>query len=337
MARKAQTKGFDLKSFVSDNLLWILIIGMVAVGSVSSKTFLTLANMKNFFYSMTVFGFIALGQSMVMLVSELNLAQGALIAFAPTMGTFIAQKILETQGINILVGGNYITGGLWIGAIATILVGLVVGLLMGVIIVKLNVSSLVTTLGVSYALGGLAYLFFNGYSLYMNNLPGYEWLGNTYVLNLPISFVFLILVSILLMLAMKFTRFGRNIYATGGNERAAIYSGINTKKWKIIAFMISGTLAAFAGLIYSSRTLSIGPTQGTGYQMYALAIATVGGVSMEGGRGTLFGTLQATLIVALVFNVMSLMGLFAWWQTMFIGAIILVSAIQQAYSRNSLV
>jgi ribose/xylose/arabinose/galactoside ABC-type transport system permease subunit len=130
---------------------------------------------------------------------------------------------------------------------------------------------------------------------------------------------------------------GRCIYATGGNERAAIYSGINTKKWKIVAFAISGTLASISGLIFSSRVESIDPVQGMGYQMFALAIAVVGGVSMEGGRGTLVGTLLATAIVALVFNVMSLFNLYAWYQTMFIGAIIVSAAIQQAYNRKSLV
>lgn len=327
----------SVKQLMGDHLLWLIIAVMLIVGAVSSPTFLTLMNMKNLLYSMTIYGVIALGQSMVMLVSELNLAQGSLIAFAPTCGCFIAVKLMQARGINILVGGTYVTGALWMCIVFTLLVGLAVGLLMGVIIVKLNVSSLVTTLGTSYALGGLVYLFFSGYTLYMLRLPGYEWIGSPTVGSLPVSFLLLALVAAVLILLMRYTRFGRRIYATGGNERAAAYSGINTKLWKVIAFGLSGLLAAIAGLIFSSHLQSINPVQGAGYQMYALAIATVGGVSMEGGRGTLMGTLQATLIVALVFNVMSLMGLYAWWQTMFIGAIILVAAIQQAFNRNSLV
>jgi len=327
----------QVKQVLGDNMLLIIIILLVAMGALFTDSFLTLYNIKNLLYSMTVYGFLALGQSMVMLVSELNLTQGSLLSFAPTFAMFLTSKILGLTGRNILVGGNYITGGLVLYMVLAILVGMLVGFLMGIIIVKFNVSSLVVTLGMMYTLGGGVFFLFNGYSLYLNRLESAKWLGTAELFSIPVSFVLFALVSGILIWAMKYTKLGRRIYATGGNERAATYAGINTKKWKVIAFAISGTLASIAGLIYSSRVESVDPVQGTGYQMFALAIAVVGGVSMEGGRGTLVGTLMATAIVALIFNVMSLFNLFSWYQTMFIGAIILIAAIQQAYNRKSLV
>ena len=318
-------------------MLIILIILICVCGALFTKSFLTVVNLKNFLYSMTVFGFLALGQSMVMLVSELNLTQGSLLSFAPTFAMFLTYKVMQLTGKNILVGGNYITGGLALYIIFTILIGLLVGFLMGFVIVRFNVSSLVVTLGMMYTLGGLVFFMFNGYSLYFNRLKGANWLGTAEFFGIPVSMMLLAIVACILIYLMKNTKMGRRIYATGGNERAAIYAGINTKKWKIIAFTISGLLASIASLVYSSRVESIDPLQGQGYQIMALGIVVVGGVSMEGGRGTLVGTLMATVLVALVFNVMQLLSLYSWYQAMFIGTIILIAAIQQAYNRKSLV
>jgi len=325
------------RQFILHHTLLIIVVLLFLSGCFLTDVFFTVRNLKNFLYSMTVFGFLSLGQSLVMLVSELNLTQGSLIAFAPTFSMFLTHRIMLRFGNNILVGGNQIVDGLLIYIVLTLLTGAVVGYLMGVVIVRFKVSSLVVTLGMMYALGGLVYLFFSGYSLFLTRMPGANWLGTTEWIGIPVSFIFLAVTSALLMWLMKYTKLGRRIYATGGNERAAIYAGVNTKRWKIVAFTLSGFLASIAGLIFSSRVESIDPVQGTGLQLLALAIATVGGVSMEGGRGTLFGTLMATVIVALIFNVMSLLGLFAWYQNMFIGAIIILAAVQQAYNRRSLV
>ncbi|MDR1048270.1 MAG: ABC transporter permease [Synergistaceae bacterium] len=326
-----------LKQTLGDQMLVLIIVLLCVLGAVFTDSFLTPYNIKILLYSMTVYGFLSLGQSMVMLVSELNLTQGSLICFAPTFGMFLTQKIMKLLGRNILVGGNYIVDGLVLYMILTLLTGMAIGFLMGCVIVRFNVSSLVVTLGMMYTLGGLVFFQFSGYSLYFNRLEGANWLGTAEFLEIPVSVLLLAFVSGALILLMKYTKMGRYIYATGGNERAAIYAGVSTKKWKIIAFTISGTLASISGLIFSSRVESIDPVQGVGYQMFALAIAVVGGVSMEGGRGTLVGTLLATTIVALVFNVMSLFKLYSWYQTMFIGAIIVIAAIQQAANRKSLV
>lgn len=326
-----------VKQLLNDNALVLIILLLFVAGSIFSETFLTWSNMTNLLYGMTIYGFLALGQSLVMLVSELNLTLGGLVCFAPTFGMFLATKFLSMCGVSTIIGGQYVVAGLLPAVLFTLLTGALIGLALGIIIVKFKVSSMVTTLGMMYALSGVVFFLFNGYALYLNRLKGANWLGTYQILGIPISFILLLAISFFMIFIMKYTKFGRRIYATGGNPRAATYAGININKWKIIAFTISGFFASIAGLIYSSRLESIEPTQGTGYQMFALAIAVVGGVSMEGGRGTLIGTLLATAIVSLVFNVMSLLGLYAWYQTMFIGAIILYAAIQQAYNRKSLV
>jgi erythritol transport system permease protein len=323
--------------FLSDNALIIIIVLLFGLGTVASDKFITVSNMQNLLYGMTVYGFLALGQSLVMLVSELNLTLGALVCFAPTMGMWITQQVFLAKGVKILQGGQYIVDGLGLYVVFTLLTGALVGLFIGLIITKFNVSSMVATLGLMYVIGGCVFFLFRGYALYLNNLQGSNWLGTAKIFYIPVSFILLILVGIMFILIIKHTKFGPYLYATGGNEKAAIYAGINTKRWKVVVFSISGLLASIAALIYSSRLESIEPTQGTGYQMFALAISVVGGVSMEGGRGTLTGTLLASAIVALVFNVMSMIGLYSWYQTMFIGAIILFAAVQQAYNRKSLV
>ncbi|HUK99841.1 MAG TPA: ABC transporter permease [Nitrospirota bacterium] len=321
----------------NDHLLILIILSLVTIGTMLSPTFLRVSNLQNLLFSITVLGFLALGESLVMLVAEIDLTLGAIIAFAPTAGVWLARKILLFRGSDIVQGGQYVTGGLGLSVLFTILVGVLISLLMGFIITRFNIIALIATLGGMYALGGCVFLFFNGYSLYFNNLPGTNWLGTAKMAGVPISFILFLSVGLIIMFFMKYTKFGRRIYATGGNEKAAIYAGINIKKWKIIAFAINGFLASIAALIYTSRLESIEMTQGSGYEMYAIAIALIAGISMEGGRGTVGDVILASIIIGLSFNVMTLLGLFSWWQTMTIGSIILFAAAQLALSRKSLV
>jgi ribose/xylose/arabinose/galactoside ABC-type transport system permease subunit len=142
---------------------------------------------------------------------------------------------------------------------------------------------------------------------------------------MPVGFLFFLGIGILGILIVKFTKVGPRIYSTGGNEKAAIYSGINPNIWKIIAFTISGFCAGLAALIYCSRLESVEVTQATGYEFIAIAIVVIGGTTLEGGRGSVLGSILASIILGLVINIITLIGLVVWYQTIIIGIIIITA------------
>ena len=146
-------------------------------------------------------------------------------------------------------------------------------------------------------------------------------------MNLKKQFVFLLILALLL----KYTKFGMRIYAVGGSEKAAQYAGINTGIWKIVAFAISGLCAAVAAVIYCSRNMAAGALQGAGYEMTAIAIAVIGGVTLEGGKGKMHDTMLAAVVLSIILNILSLVGLKSWYQTLTCGVIIIAAALLHNY------
>lgn len=307
------------------SMLWIFI-GVIILGLLISPTFPKPNNISNILMDASIYGLLALGQTLVMLVKEIDLSVGASMAFSPTCAIFIVSRFMP-----IMEGGNYVMGGVPFIVLLTFVIALAIGLLNSVIIVKFNVPALITTLGVSYALQGLTYMFFNGYSLYLTRLEGFNALGTTSFGFFPLAFILFVAATIVLWILMSFTAFGNRIYSVGGNIKAARYSGINTSKWKTIAFMLSGFFVAVAALVYCSRMESIETVQGSGYELTTIAIAVIGGTTLEGGRGKITNTFFASILLSMILNLMSLCGLTSWYQTLVTGAIIIGAAIQHVY------
>lgn len=320
---------------IKDNILLIILLLVLVLGTILSPVFLGISNIQNIFINITIFGLLALGQSLVMLVKEIDLSVGALMAFGPIAAIAITKKILASSGTEIIIGGNYVVDGLALIILFVLLISTLIGLINGLIRVKAQVPSLIVTLGMLYVLSGLSYILSGGYSLYLTNLEGASWLGNSSIANVPVNFILFLVIGSLVILILKHTKFGRRIYSTGGNEKAAIYSGINTNFWKVTAFALSGLFAGISALVYSSRLQSVETIQGTGYELISIAIAVIGGITLEGGRGKLFGTIIASAILCIMLNILSLTGLVAWYKTIIIGLIIIGAASQHAFSRKS--
>jgi ribose/xylose/arabinose/galactoside ABC-type transport system permease subunit len=322
-------------SFIKKNTLVVILICIFIVGCMASPVFFRGNNIQNILINVSIYGVLAIGQTMVMLVKEIDLSIGAIMAFAPMTSVFITRAIMLSMGTEIIKGGNYVTSGMLLLIVLTIIISVLIGLLNGFIRVKAKVPSLITTLGMMYALGGLAYVFSGGYSLYLTRLEGINWLGTHKFLSIPVSFLIFLAIGIVTIIIIRYTKVGRRIYATGGNEKAALYSGVNTNLWKIIAFGFSGFCAGISALIYSSRLESIEPVQGNGYELIAIAVAVIGGTTLQGGRGTISGTLIASAILSIVLNIMSLIGLVAWYQTIILGCIIIGAAFQHSRAQQS--
>lgn len=311
---------------LKQNVLILVLLLLVAVGTLASSSFLKLYNWQNILINTSTIGVLALGQTLVMLVRQVDLSLGSLMAFSPIAAISITESILALSGMDVIQGGNYVVHGMGLIIILTIIVSTLVGLVNGLITIKARVPSLIVTLGMLYALRGTAYILSGGHPLYLTRLTNFKWLGTTQVLGaVPVSFLVFLTIGLLAVLVLKYTKVGPRIYATGNNERAAIYSGVNIGFWKISAFIFSGFCAAVATLIYSSRLESVEAAQAAGYELSSIAIVVIGGTTLEGGRGTVFGTILAAMILGIVINIISLIGLVVWYQTIIIGFIIIAA------------
>jgi ribose/xylose/arabinose/galactoside ABC-type transport system permease subunit len=309
----------------------VLVFGLLAVlvlGTILSPTFLTLSNMQNVMLNAAILGMVALGQTLVMLLREIDLSIGSLMAFAPIAAIELADILFSAAGGTPLVqGGNYVIQGMGLIIVLTIVISSLVGLLSGLITVKGIVPSLIVTLGMLYALRGAAYLLSDGHPLYFTDLEGFMWLGTAKAFDaIPVSFLIFLAVGGLAIVVLRYTRVGPAIYSTGGNEKGAVYSGIKTGRWRVVAFVFAGFCTGVAALLFCSRLGSVEAAQASGYELSAIAIAVIGGTTLAGGRGTMLGTILASLILAVVINIITLEGIVVWWQTITIGTIIIAAA-----------
>lgn len=315
-------------------VLTVTLVGVFVLGTVLSPAFLELSNLQNIMLNVSILGTLALGQTLVMLLREVDLSIGALIAFAPVAAIQLAELILEAGGTTMIQGTNYVVTGTFLIVVLTVAVSVAAGLLNGVLTVKGLVPSLIVTLGMLYALRGAAYVLSGGHPLYLTDLTEFMELGTTEVAGVfPVSFVIFVAIGALVALVLKFTKVGPAIYATGGNEKGAIYSGVKTGRWKVAAFVFCGFCAGVAALFYSARLGSVEPAQAFGYELSAIAIAVIGGTTLEGGRGTAVGTMLGAVVLAVVINIATLEGVVVWYQTVITGAIIIAAAF--AYLRPS--
>ena len=329
---KKQSLFFNI---LKKNILILILIVLVLLGLAISNKFTRLYNIQNILMNISIIGVLAIGQTLVMLVKEIDLSQGSLMAFSPIAAISLSQLILSRYGITILQGGNYVTSGLVLIIVFTLVVGALTGLLSGIINVKGHVPSLIVTLGMLYALRGIAYILSGGHPLYFTRLAGFKLLGTAKIASIPFSFVVYLIIGILGILVLRYTKIGTRIYATGGNEKAAIYSGVKTDLWKICAFTVSGLCASVGALIYSSRLESVEAAQAAGYELQAVAIVIIGGTTLEGGKGTILGTILAGLIIGIVINLITMVGLVVWYQTIILGILVITATFAYIYKSSA--
>ena len=231
----------------------------------------------------------------------------------------------------------------WAVVVITCALGAVVGAVNGILIAYLRVPAFVASLGVLYVARGVALLMTNG--LTYNNLggrpelgnTGFDWLGFNRLAGIPIGVIVLAALAIICGIVLSRTAFGRWLYASGGNERAADLSGVPVKRVKIIVYVLSGVCAAIAGLVLSSQLTSAGPTAGTTYELTAIAAVVIGGAALTGGRGTVRGTMLGAFVIGFLSDGLVIIGVSAYWQTVFTGAVIVLAVLMNSiqYGRRT--
>lgn len=269
------------------------------------------------------FGMIALPLTLVVIAAEIDLSFGSIMAWGMT-----AYAVVFTA-----------TGNYWFGFIACLLAGLFAGLVNGIIVVKLGIPSLVATIGTQFFWAGLVILVTNAKGMGMTNLQDsilYTVLVGKLGDVIPMQFVWMIFVGVAFWFLLNRTRFGAHVYLTGDNVESARLMGVDVDRVKITVFALVGLVAAFAGFVQSVALFFFWPTIGGGYLLNTLASVFLGGTSVFGGAGTIFGTFVASFIIYAINPGIVAVGLTQYYTQIIYGLIIVVSVSLQSVLRRRL-
>jgi ribose transport system permease protein len=307
----------SLAKFQSLIALFILCL---AIALLSDK-FLTVDNLWNVMRQISVNTCIAVGMTLVVLTAGIDLSVGSVLALCGAITAGLLKFGIEFHGLNIYLGFTVL------GAIlAGLSTGAILGFFNGYTITRFKVPPFVATLAMLTIARGLTMLWTQGFPI-TGLGPSFAFLGTGWFLGIPMPvWISGIIVGAAVFLTNK-TRFGRYIYAIGGNESAARLSGINVNRIKIAVYSIAGGLAAVGGLIVTSRLDSAQPNAGFSYELDAIAAVVIGGTSLSGGRGTILGTVLGALIIGVLNNGLVLLNVSPFWQQVVKGLVILIAVI----------
>lgn len=322
--------GFDIIKLLLEGRAFFALIMIIVVFSNLSPYYFSAGNFLIMSSHVAIFGILALGMLMVVLNGGIDLSVGSTLGLSGMIAGFLM------QGVSIESMGIILFPPVWVVVLLTLALGAFVGVVNGVLIAYFKVPAFVATLGVMYVARGAALLMTNG--LTYNNLDGKEELGNTgfnwlgfnRLFDIPIGVLVLIILAIIGSVILNRAAFGRWLYASGGNERAAELSGVPVKKVKISVYVISGICASFAGLILSSQLTSAGPTAGTTYELTAIAAVVIGGAALTGGIGNIRGTLLGAFVIGFLSDGLVIIGISSYWQTVFTGGVIVLAVLLNA-------
>ncbi|MCV3738987.1 ABC transporter permease [Rhizobium sp. TRM96647] len=338
--KKSVANGTKRKTSLVQLLLegraFFALIAIIVVFSILSPYYLTVENFLIMSSHVAIFGLLAIGMLLVILNGGIDLSVGSTLGLSGVIAGFLM------QGVQLEQLGVILYPPVWAVVVLTCALGAFVGAVNGVLIAYLRVPAFVATLGVLYCARGVALLMTNG--LTYNNLSGrpelgntgFDWLGFNRLFGIPIGVLVLAALAIICAVVLNRTSFGRWLYASGGNERAAELSGVPVKRVKITVYVLSGICAAIAGLVLSSQLTSAGPTAGTTYELTAIAAVVIGGAALTGGRGTIQGTMLGAFVIGFLSDGLVIIGVSSYWQTVFTGAVIVLAVLLNSiqYSRR---
>lgn len=283
---------------------------LIVVLTLLNPNFLTVSNLLNVLRQVSISGLIAFGMTFVILTGGIDLSVGSTLALT---GAVAASLIASGTDPIIAMG-------------VALVLGLILGAINGIIITKGRVAPFIATLATMTVYRGLTLVYTEGKPVSgLGDSVAFQMFGKGYFLGIPVPVITTILAFIVLYLILHKTNFGRRVYAVGGNEEASKLSGINTDRVKIWVYAITGLLASVSALILTSRLNSAQPTAGESYELDAIAAVVLGGTSLTGGRGWIFGTLVGVLIIGVLNNGMNLIGVSSFFQQVVKGVVILLA------------
>lgn len=308
MTQSQSKNGRGIRIPAEAGIAFVLLVVLIA-GSLASPNFLTLSNMFVLLLNGAVIGFLCLGQSFVLFTGGIDLSCGSIVA----MACVLAAVFMETVGLP------------WpVAALLVLAVGALAGALNGVIIDKTGVPPFIVTFAMMGVAASIPQIITGAESIRVMQF-GYRTIGQAKIFGVPFPVVALAVAIAAAAIFIRRTVTGTHIFAVGGNAEAARLAGVNTSRITVLVYTISGLCGACGGLIYGSRLMTGYPTAGRGDELFfSIAGAVVGGVSLFGGIGSVYGAMIGATLIATISNLMNVLNVSAYWQPLVIGLIILV-------------
>jgi ribose/xylose/arabinose/galactoside ABC-type transport system permease subunit len=308
-----QLKRFQIRKM---GVLFALVVLIIFFSIMSGGRFITISNILTVARQISLAIIVGVGLTFVMITANIDLAVGSYLALS---GVFAAAILYyETP---------------WYVALLIIMIGMaLIGMLVGVIVAKQKLNALITTLAMMSIARGVALAYTGGAPIYIHN-EAFISLGTGYIGPIPTPVVIAAVVLFVGQYILQKTKFGRYVYATGGNQEAAITSGINVERIKITVFIISGMLSGLAGSILAGRLFSGNPTAGQGFELDVISAVVIGGTSLFGGVGSMWGTLIGALTVGIIANGLTILGVGYFYQLIAKGFIIYIAILIDRHTR----
>jgi ribose transport system permease protein len=308
----------------------LLALGLMVLAlSLLSDRFLTPDNGWNILRQISVNLCLSIGMTLVILSGGIDLSVGAILGLAGAVAAGLLKNGLAVPGTDALL--QFTTSG---AILAGLVVGGAAGWVNGFAITRFSLPPFVATLGMLSIARGLTMLWTGGFPL-TGLGDGFGHLGTGLFLGMPLPVWIMLALTIVFVVVTKRTRFGRHLYAVGGNERAARLTGLNVGRIKIAVYTLAGALAGVAGLIVTARLDSAQPNAGLGYELDSIAAVVIGGTSLAGGRGSVWGTVLGCLIIGVLNNGLFLLNVSPFWQQVIKGVVILLAvALDRLNTRN---
>ncbi|WP_105619742.1 ABC transporter permease [Vallitalea okinawensis] len=303
-----------LKRYGMVLILILMVIGM----TIAKPVFIRSANLINIFRQVSVIGTLAFGVTLIIITGGIDLSSGSVVALVGVIAATWA-----APGNNVILA---VVMGLVIGAAC--------GLFNGVVLSITGIPPFIVTLGMMTAARGAALLFTDGRPV-SDISDGFLVLGSGNIGIIPVPVLIFLLMGLLTHIILRKSKFGKTIYALGGNEQAAKVCGINVKKVLIIVYTYAGIMSAVGGIILTARVSSGNPTAGLSYELDAIASAVIGGTSLNGGVGFISGTIIGALIIGVLNNGLTLIGVSPYWQQIIKAIIIVGAVILDSYRHKS--
>ncbi len=296
--------------------IYLILIAMLVICSILSPAFFSAKNLSNISRQISITTIISFGMTMLIIAGLIDLAAGSVMALA-----------------GILAVATYkATGSLLISMLAGIVIGIGCNIISGFIVTRFKTPPFIATLAMMTSARGAALMYTNGQNIYQ--LDEFIVFGQGDILGIPTPVIVMVLISGLTWYLLNNTRFGRHLYAIGGNEDAARASGIKVNQTKMTAYVISGAFVGLAGVLFMSRVNAGLPNAGIGFEFDAMTASIIGGTSFSGGVGTAMGTLVGAFIMGFLNNIMNLLGIQSYLQQIIKGGIIVIAVAYDIMSKN---
>lgn len=302
-----------LGDFALDNIVWLLLVVFVIIAASLNPFFISLPNLQNVLVQTTTLAFLAVAIALAMLLGEIDLSVVGTLGFSGACGALLMEA--GCPG--------------WLAVLAVLGVGAVIGLVNGVCIAKLRMTSLIETLAMGLVLTGGVLALTRGRTITISDFS-YAWIGQGRLLGWPLMPVALVLLFAVMAVVLYRTPWGRQIYATGGNRRAAYAAGIKTDRLIIETYLVAGLLAGCAGWLATSYLSGVNSTVGSDLLLYAVAAPVIGGVALTGGRGRVLGMLGGVLLLTVVQVGLQLTQIDAYFVSMAGGIMIFLAVVVDA-------